>query len=225
MNLSFFLAKRLYSAENKTKRASLPAIKIAITGVAVGLAVMLLAVAIALGFKNEISSKVIGFGSHVVIIDSSSSIEETSIPIGVTPQFINEIKKTDNVKHIQTFTIKPGILKTENEFAGITLKGIGHGYDTEFIKQHIIEGKLPDYSQISTENDIIISHNTANTLKIKCDDKIFAYFFNDGLRTRRFKVAAIYRTDLSQFDNMIVFANQKAVNRSEEHTSELQSQR
>ena len=112
---------------------------------------MLLAVAIALGFKNEISSKVIGFGSHVVIIDSSSSIEETSIPIGVTPQFINEIKKTDNVKHIQTFTIKPGILKTENEFAGITLKGIGQGYDTEFIKQHIIEGKLPDYSQISTE--------------------------------------------------------------------------
>lgn len=213
MNLSFFLAKRLYSAENKTKRASLPAIKIAITGVAVGLAVMLLAVAIALGFKNEISSKVIGFGSHVVIIDTSSSLEETSIPIKVTPQFINEIKKTDNVKHIQTFTIKPGILKTENEFAGITLKGIGQGYDTEFIKQHIIEGKLPDYSQISTENDIIISHNTANTLKIKCGDKIFAYFFNDGLRTRRFKVAAIYRTDLSQFDNMIVFANQKAVNK------------
>ena len=89
MNLSFFLAKRLYSAENKTKRASLPAIKIAITGVAVGLAVMLLAVAIALGFKNEISSKVIGFGSHVVIIDTSSSLEETSIPIEVTPQFID----------------------------------------------------------------------------------------------------------------------------------------
>lgn len=213
MNLSFFLAKRLYSAESKTQRASLPAIKIAITGVATGLAVMLLAVAIAMGFKKEITSKVIGFGSHVVIMDATSSLDETSVPIEATPEFVNSIKKEGNVKHVQSFSLKPGILKTENEFTGVSLKGIGKGYDTSFIKAHITEGHLPDFSKKSAENEIVISYNIANSLKLKCGDKVFAYFFEDGLRTRRLKIAAVYRTDLSMFDNVMVYASQQTVNK------------
>lgn len=213
MNLSFFLAKRLYSVENKSPKASLPAIKIAITGVATGLAVMLLAVAIALGFKKEISSKVIGFGSHIVIMDASSSLDETTVPVNATPEFVNSIKKNDNVKHVQSFSLKPGILKTEKEFTGISLKGIGKDYDTSFIKAHIIEGRLPDFTKQSTENEIVISHNVANTLKLKCGDKVYAYFFKDGLRTRRLKIAAVYRTDLSMFDEVFVYASRQMVNK------------
>ncbi len=212
MNLSLFIARRLYATENKAKRASLPAVRIAITGVAVGIAVMIVSIAIAMGFKDEISSKVIGFGSHIVVIDASSSLEQTNEPINATDSFLNCVKSVPNVAYAQTFTLKTGILKTENDFAGITLKGIGKGYDESFIKSHVVEGKLPDFSSTSSLNEIAISHNTAKVLNVKCGDKIFAYFFENGLRTRRLKIAAIYRTDLSQFDNIIVYANQKTVN-------------
>jgi lipoprotein-releasing system permease protein len=213
MNLSLYIARRLYSSNSKTRRASRPAVRIATVGVAIGVAVMLLATAVALGFKDEISSKVIGFGAHVAIYDAASSPEQSAIPINAGDSLLNAVKSVPNVKHVQTFCTKSGILKTENDFSGITLKGVGANYDTSFIQSHIIEGEMPDFSKAGSANDIVVSYNTAKTLNLKTGDKVFAYFFENGLRTRRLKISAIYRTDLSQFDNVIVFANQSTVAR------------
>lgn len=218
MRLSFFIARKLYSSEGKTSRTSLPAIRIATIGVAVGLAVMIIAMGIALGFRNEITSKVIGFGTHMVVIDATSTLEQTGRPVVATDSLINELKSVPNVKHVQTFSLKPGLFKTENEFSGITLKGIDKEYDTSFIASHIIDGQMPDYASTNSANSIIISKNIADALKIKCGDKIFAYFFEDGMRTRRLTVSAIYRTDLSQFDNVIVYASRETVDKLNGYT-------
>ena len=180
MNFSLYIAKKLYSSENGNKRASLPAIRIAIFGVAVGLAVMILSVAVVFGFKDEISSKVIGFGSHLTIYNTAPAEIGESSPIIVDDELVKG-------------------------------KGINSTYSTDFVSSHIIEGQLPDYSKKGTENEIVISKSIANDLKLKVGDKLFAYFFENGLRARRFKVAAIYRTDLSQFDKVLVFANDKTV--------------
>lgn len=211
MNFSLYIAKKLYSSENGKKRASLPAIRIAIFGVAVGLAVMILSVAVVFGFKDEISSKVIGFGSHLTIYNTAPAEIGESRPIIVDDELVKGIEKIPDVEHVQYYSMKSGILKTTDQFAGITLKGINPTYSTEFISSHIIEGQLPDYSKKGTENEIVISKSIANDLRLKVGDKLFAYFFENGLRARRFKVAAIYRTDLSQFDKVLVFANDKTV--------------
>lgn len=211
MNFSLYIAKKLYSSENGKKRASLPAIRIAIFGVAVGLAVMILSVAVVFGFKDEISSKVIGFGSHLTIYNTAPAEIGESRPIIVDDELVKVIEKIPDVEHVQYYSMKSGILKTTDQFAGITLKGINPTYSTEFISSHIIEGQLPDYSKKGTENEIVISKSIANDLRLKVGDKLFAYFFENGLRARRFKVAAIYRTDLSQFDKVLVFANDKTV--------------
>lgn len=213
MNISLFIARRLYSSESNGRRASLPAVRIAVTGVTVGIAVMIVSIAIAMGFKDEISSKVIGFGSHIVVMDASSSVEQTGVPVNATDSLLGVIGHCDNVKHVQTFTLKSGMLKTENDFTGISLKGIGESYDMAFIKAHVTEGNLPDFSKPESANEIVISSAVAKMLGVKCGDRIFAYFFEDGLRTRRFKISAIYRTDMSQFDNVVVYANQNTVNR------------
>ena len=211
MNFSLYIAKKLYSSENGKKRASLPAIRIAIFGVAVGLAVMILSVAVVFGFKDEISSKVIGFGSHLTIYNTAPAEIGESRPIIVDDELVKGIEKIPDVEHVQYYSMKSGILKTTDQFAGITLKGINSTYSTDFVSSHIIEGQLPDYSKKGTENEIVISKSIANDLKLKVGDKLFAYFFENGLRARRFKIAAIYRTDLSQFDKVLVFANDKTV--------------
>ena len=211
MNFSLYIAKKLYSNGNGNKRASLPAIRIAIFGVAVGLAVMILSVAVVFGFKDEISSKVIGFGSHLTIYNTAPAEIGESSPIIVDDELVKGIEKIPDVEHVQYYSMKSGILKTTDQFAGITLKGINSTYSTDFVSSHIIEGQLPDYSKKGTENEIVISKSIANDLKLKVGDKLFAYFFENGLRARRFKIAAIYRTDLSQFDKVLVFANDKTV--------------
>lgn len=211
MNFSLYIAKKLYSSGNGKKRASLPAIRIAIFGVAAGLSVMILSVAVVFGFKDEISSKVIGFGSHLTIYNTAPAEIGENSPIRVDDELVKGIENIPEVEHVQYYSMKSGILKTTDQFAGITLKGINPTYSTEFISSHIIEGQLPDYSKKGTENEIVISKSIANDLRLKVGDKLFAYFFENGLRARRFKVAAIYRTDLSQFDKVLVFANDKTV--------------
>lgn len=211
MNFSLYIAKKLYSSGNGNKRASLPAIRIAIFGVAAGLSVMILSVAVVFGFKDEISSKVIGFGSHLTIYNTAPAEIGENSPIRVDDELVKGIENIPEVEHVQYYSMKSGILKTTDQFAGITLKGINPTYSTEFISSHIIEGQLPDYSKKGTENEIVISKSIANDLRLKVGDKLFAYFFENGLRARRFKVAAIYRTDLSQFDKVLVFANDKTV--------------
>lgn len=211
MNFSLYIAKKLYSSGNGNKRASLPAIRIAIFGVAVGLAVMILSVAVVFGFKDEISSKVIGFGSHLTIYNTAPAEIGESSPIIVDDELVKGIENIPDVEYVQYYSMKSGILKTTDQFVGITLKGINSTYSTDFVSSHIIEGQLPDYSKKGTENEIVISKSIANDLRLKVGDKLFAYFFENGLRARRFKVAAIYRTDLSQFDKVLVFANDKTV--------------
>lgn len=212
MNLPLFLARRLYSDEKKSRHASQPAVRIAIAGVAVGVAVMLISVSIAQGFRSEISGKVTGFGSHILIINVSETPEQTTSPISVTSTLLKEIKSTVGVAHVQAFTAKAGMLKTDENFVGITFKGIGPDYDTAFLASHIIDGRMPRWGTPPARGQIVISHATALRMKLHAGQRVFAYFFTEGaMRTRRMTVAAIYRTDLTQFDETLVFADRSAV--------------
>lgn len=211
MNFALYVARRLYSSGGGKKRASRPAIRIAMLGIAVGLAVMIISVAVGLGFRDEISSKVIGFGTHITVYNSEASETGESSPIDLDNGFISELNKVSGVKHVQKFSIKSGILKTDEQFAGIILKGVGADYDTRFISSHIVDGNFPDFSKNGSQNDIVVSKNVADDLKLKVGDKLFAYFFDGGLRARRFKVVAVYRTDMSQFDKVLVFTAEKTV--------------
>lgn len=207
MNLNLFIARRLYLDRGDAKRVSRPAIHIAAVGVAVGLAVMIVSVCVVLGFKREIRTKVMGFGAHIQVLEYGALAGKGQMPVAITPDFMRELSGTPGVKHAQRYSVAAGILKTDEDFKGIQLRGVGPEYDTSFLKANLTEGELPVFSDTVASNGIVISQKTADELRLTVGSRVFAYFFDNNVRTRRFTVIGIYRTNLTEFDNTLVFTD------------------
>ena len=208
MNLSFALARRLYKNEGKGKHSSLPAVRIAIISVALGTAVMLLSVAVAFGFSDSISTKVTSLGSDIVVSSSENTTASMSVAAGfeASPALISSLKKSCNADHISSVAVCQGVLKTNSAFAPLTFKGLGQDYDVSFLSSSLVEGRLPRFSN-KNATEILLSKSVCKTLSLKTGDKVYAYFFTDkGLLTRRFLITGVYATQISMFDDNLVFA-------------------
>lgn len=210
MNFPLFIARRIYSDHiGDQQKVSKPAIRIAVAGVAIGLAVMIISVCVVLGFKHTIRDKVVGFGSHIQVANfytlQSSAIDQ---PIAIGDSMMNVLKKTEGVKHVQRFAMKQGILKTDNDFLGVMFKGVGPEFDSTFIHKNMVEGSIPHFSDQQSTNRILISKDMASKLNVKAGDRIFAYFIGEGgVRTRRFTISGIYQTNLAQYDKTTCFCD------------------
>lgn len=208
MNVPYFLARRIYADNDNQKKVSRPAVRIAIMGVAVGLAVMIVSVCVVLGFKHAIRDKVVGFGSHIQVAEFSMLQQGSDSPIEVDDSVMNVLQHIEGVKHVQRFAMKQGILKTDSDFLGVAFKGVGPEFDSTFIHQHLLEGAVPKFSDKSSGNKILVSKVMADKLKLTCGSRIFAYFIDDsGVRTRRFTIAGIYQTNLTQYDNVMCYVD------------------
>lgn len=213
MNSNWFIARRLFLDRGDARKVARPAILIATCGVAIGLAVMVVSVCVVLGFKREIRSKVIGFGSHVQVLNYAAVATNSPQPVEVTDSLMAQVRAVDGVAHVQRFSNKEGILKTEEEFKGILLHGVGPEFDAGFLKAHLEEGEIPAFSDSVSSNRIVISRQVADELRLEVGDRIYAYFFEKSVRTRRFTVAGIYCTHLTEFDNALVFTDIYTSNR------------
>jgi ABC superfamily ATP binding cassette transporter permease protein len=206
VNLPFFLAKRIYTNNTDKTRVDRPAIRIAIAGVAVGLAVMLVSVSVVFGFKHTIRNKVVGFGSHIQVANFMTLQASEQYPIQMGDSMLRVLRAIPGVRNVQRFAMKQGILKTNNDFLGVAFKGIAADYDTTFIHQHLVAGAIPHFSDSAGKQQVVISQAIADQLNLKLGDKVFAYFIdNTGVKARRFTVAAIYQTNLSQYDKVTCF--------------------
>lgn len=207
MNFCLFVARRLFRNSGDRKNVSRPAILIALWGVAVGLAVMIVSICVVMGFKHEIRSKVTGIGSHIQVMNYDVLSSNAPRPIEVSPALVEEIRGVEGVRHVQRFCNKEGILKTDDAFKGILLHGVGPEFDPDFLKENLVEGEVPLFSDTASTNKIVISQKMADELHLQTGDRVFAYFFEQSVRTRRFTVAGIYRTNMSDFDNALVFTD------------------
>ena len=206
MNLPFFLARRIYTNNSDKTRVDRPAIRIAIAGVAIGLAVMLVSVSVVFGFKHTIRDKVVGFGRHIQVANFMALQTAEQYPIQMGDSMLNVLKRIPGVSHVQRYAIKQGILKTETDFLGVAFKGIASEYDISFIRENLVEGVIPKFSDTRATQQILISKTIADQLNLHQGSKVFAYFIDtSGVRTRRFTVAGIYQTNLSQYDRVICF--------------------
>lgn len=208
MNISFFIAKRIYSDKGDKRKVSRPAIHIATAGVAIGLAVMVLTVSVVLGFKHTIRDKVIGFGSHIQVANFLTMQSSDPYPICIDDSIMRVIKGIEGVAHVERFALTQGILKTDEDFLGISFKGIGPEYDLSFIKSNLKSGSLPSFSDSANKGNLLLSSATADKMNLKTGDKVYAYFISDtGVKMRRFTVSGIFQTNMSQFDNSLCFTD------------------
>jgi lipoprotein-releasing system permease protein len=186
---------------------------IAIVGIALGLAVMILSVAIVTGFKSEISNKIIGFGSHIQIVNYDTNISFETEPINKAQSFYTDINDLMGIKNIQEFAIKAGIIKTKTDIQGVVLKGVGADFDWSFFDQNLVDGKSFRVNDSSKTDDILISKFIANLLKLNVGDKIIAYFIQDPMRMRPFVISGIYETSLAEFDEKFALIDIKHIQR------------
>ncbi len=208
MNLPLYIARKIYADTGDRHKVSKPAMRIAIAGVAIGLAVMIVSVSVVFGFKHTIQDKVIGFGGHIQVADFMTLQNQEQYPIQMGDSMLRVIRSIPGVSHVQRFAMKQGILKTDSDFLGVAFKGIGADYDTIFIHQHMVEGSIPHFSDSVSTNSILISQRMADMLHLKAGGRVFAYFIDQqGVRARRFTIAGIYRTNLTQYDRTICFTD------------------
>ena len=208
MNFPFFIAKRIYSDDGDHRKVSRPAIRIATIGVAIGLAVMIITVSVVLGFKHTIRDKVVGFGSHIQIESFITAQSTTPYPVCMDDSLMKVLKDIPGVRHVERYAVIQGILKTDSDFLGIVFKGVGEEYDTQFLKDNLIDGKIPAFSSKKSSYQLLISKMIADKLGLGVGDRVFAYFISyDNVRARKFTIAGIYETNMRQFDQALCFTD------------------
>lgn len=210
MNVDRFIAGKMIwgKSSNQQRGGTKTAIRISILGISLGVAVMILSLCIVTGFQQEIRSKAIGFGGHIQLRNFSlnSGIDDT--PVQIDQPFYPEINSVPEVNNIQVFANKAGILKTEEELSGVMVKGIYSDFDWSFFAQNLVEGKALNIVDSVVNDSILISEYTARRLKLKLNDKVYIYFVeNNHPRPRKFYIGGIYNTGLAQFDERIVLAD------------------
>lgn len=210
MNLEYFIAKRIHFQQGK-KNVSRPAVRIATIGIALGLAVMIISVAVVIGFKREIRNKTIGFGGHIQITNFDNNNTYEMNPIKADNALMKKISNIDGVKHVQPFVTKPGIIKTDTEFQGIVVKGIDKNFDWNFFKSNMVEGNTLDLTGNTPSNQVVLSKHLANLLGLKLGDSFFTYFIQDQVRARKFKITGVYSTNFIEYDKLIILADMRQV--------------
>jgi lipoprotein-releasing system permease protein len=207
MNLPYFIAERLIKGRSEGNSFSRPINVIAVIGIAMGLAVMILAVAILTGFKQQIREKVVGFGSNIQIVNFDSNLSFETAPINEGQDFIPKIRQIPGISHVQVFATKAGIIKTNDEIQGVVLKGIGSDFDWSYFSSNMVDGTVFTVNDTSRTDNVIISKKIADMLKLRKGDSFIMHFVQDPPRMRKFTICGIYETSLEEFDKMYIFCD------------------
>lgn len=217
MNIERFIAKRILSGSSATNQLSRPIVRISVLGITLGLAVMILSVAVVTGFQNEIKAKLIGFNSHIQISNYDSNTSAEPKPISKIQPFLPEIKSNPDINHISVYATKNGIIKTQTDNEGVLLKGISSDYNWDFLNKNFVQGKAFGFSDTVSKN-IVISKYLSDKLNLKLNDKMIIYFIVDRfdsvgtkLRTettgKDFYISGIYETGLEEIDRVLVLTD------------------
>lgn len=214
MNFEFFIARRLLSTMREGNRQTLPAVRICIVGIALSLAVMIIAIAVILGFKKEIRNKVEGFEAHIQVVNYQGIGSFESVPVVATDEMISRIKNISLVKSVEMFATKPAVLKTDSDFISVVVKGIPITFDTTFLSRQIISGRMIDFSNAEkVSSEVVVSKKIADKVGLNLGETIQTFFIEQTLRERRFKIVGFYQTDIAEYDEKFIFADLRHVQR------------
>ena len=213
MNFEYFIAKRLIKGKEHKSSISTPIIKIAIFAIAIGMVMMLITVATGVGLQRKIREKVAAFNGHVLIssFDNNSSVESLT-PISSKQDFYPEFSSVKGVVHVQGVATKMGLIRTESDFDGVVVKGVGKDYDWKLFKEYLVEGRIPDFTN-RLNDEILLSSHIANRLGLYVGDKAITYFLKKNARSdskpfvRAFHIVGIYASGFQDFDETFVFAD------------------
>lgn len=217
MNFEYFIAKRIIGSKSYKSSVSAPIIKIGITAIAIGIIVMLIAIATGTGLQQKIRDKAVAFNGHITITNfDSNASDESQVPISINQEFYPEFKDIEGIKHVQAVATKFGVIRTETDFEGVVMKGVGPDYSWNYFEEFLIEGTLPSYSE-SMSNDVLISQYLAKRLGFKVGESFQMFFMkNDANQLpfiRKFDVVGIYNSGFQELDETYLIGDIKHLQR------------
>ncbi len=216
MNLELFIARKIRSGGLTGKRLAGPVTKVATLGIILGMVVMILSLAIGFGFKKEIRQKIIGFGSHIQIMNYDYNQSYETNPISPSPELLVSLKKIQGVNHIQRFATKPGMIKTGNAIQGVVLKGISTDFNWSFFKDIIVDGDTLQIDASMRTDGILVSRKLSQMLHLSVGDDLRMYFLQKDKiapRGRKFSIKGIFDSNLPEFDKLYALVDIKQVQR------------
>lgn len=222
MNVELYIAQKLARDPNSRSAISKPIISFSIAGISLGVAAMIVAVAIVTGFKTTIKDKVFGFGSHINIVNFDSNSSYETVPVDRQQSFLPSLSAMKGIKHIQVFATKAGIIRAGQSIQGVVVKGVGTDFDWTFFQQHLVEGRLPQMTDTGRSDDAMISRSIADAMELSVDGSFITSFVSSedakNIRYRKFRVAGIYETNLEDFDKVMVLADIKHIQKLNDWT-------
>lgn len=192
------------------RKLSGPAVRVATAAVALGMVVMIISVAVGLGFKQEIRDKVVGFGTHIQLtsLNLNSSLETP--PLTYDSVLVSQIAATNGVRSVQPYITKPGIIKTDDAFQGIALKGVDNRFDWTFLRSCLTEGEVPQTPDSTKSDDILMSLSLTTLLKLQVGDPVRMFFVQDGkVRARRFTLSGVFDSHFEEFDKSLAYVDMR----------------
>ncbi len=212
MNLSYFLARRISFKSKRTFSKLI--VRIAIIGIALGLGIMILTLAIIRGFKQEIREKIRGFSGDMMVVkyDLNNSYENS--PFKNDSVFLKKALSNSSILKVMPFATKPGIIKANSEIEGVLLKGVDKTYDWTFFKKSLLSGNVLNFTDSTdVKKQLLISQTIANSLKLKVGDKIIMYFVQEPLRRRPFVIKGIFSFGIEDVDKSYVIGDMSLITR------------
>ncbi len=218
MNLAFYIARRLIRGGDHKISISAPIIKIAVVAIALGVIMMLVAIATGVGLKEKIREKVSVFNGHIQIYNFDNNQSDVSVvPVSLNQDFYPNFESVDGISHVQAVATKAGIIRTADTFEGIIAKGVGPDYQWSVFTEYLIAGRIPNYNG-ELNDEVLISSLMANRLQLGIGDTFFTFFLRDEdpgkmPNQRRFEIVGIYDSGFEEFDSTYVFADIRHIRR------------
>ncbi|MDD3107772.1 MAG: ABC transporter permease, partial [Alistipes sp.] len=202
LNLAYFMARRMTTATGGSKNNVM--VKIAMLSVAIGAAVMIIALAVIFGFKQEIVGRLSGVGAHVQVTHLEGNTSYETAPISRNQPFLDHLSEVQHLKGVYPYAITIGIPQGDKAVSGVIFKGVDSTFDDSFFAQHLVAGTLPRHSDSVRYKDLLISRKLANLLEIEVGDPLRMLFLQQSPRRDRFRISGIYDAAYGELDQIVL---------------------
>jgi lipoprotein-releasing system permease protein len=211
LNLEYFIAKRLSSSNEHKSTISAPIIKIAIAAIAIGMVMMIIAIATGIGLQEKIRQKVAAFNGHIIISNFDDNQSQVSLePISINQNFYPKFQKVSGISHIQAVAAKAGIIRTQNAFEGIIFKGVGKDYNWQNLQEYLVSGRVPNISG-NLNNEVIISLYLSQRLQLQLGTNFNTFFMKESgsqlPNLRVFNIVGVYNSGFQEFDSAFIIGD------------------
>ena len=215
MSFSWWFSKKIALGKNTKNNLSSIIIRIGQVAVALGLIVSLITISTGVGARIAIKEKLADFNGHITIRNYNSNTSLNSDSISINQSFYPTFKEIPEVKHVQAIANKSGVIRTKENFSGVVFKGVGTDYDTVRFEKFLVKGHFPKVNKDSIVDEVLLSQKIANELKLDVDSSFVMYFIQEDTKPiyRRFTISGLYKTDIKNFDDVIMLGDLKHVQR------------